>query len=94
VFPIVGVNTVEHIKAMPDALKIKLSKKEIDEIHEASPYNPGYPMNFTQYMQPVKYDLSWTPADNQQYQMSAWIDAPPKRLVSISPFQSFSSLQS
>ncbi|EGU87374.1 hypothetical protein FOXB_02133 [Fusarium oxysporum f. sp. conglutinans Fo5176] len=31
-------------------------------------------------LQPVKYDLSWTPADNQQYQMSAWIDAPPKRL--------------
>ncbi|KAF5710095.1 alcohol dehydrogenase [Fusarium globosum] len=80
VFPIVGVNTVEHIKAMPDALKINLSKEEIDEIHKASPYNPGYPMNFTQYMQPVKYDLSWTPADNQQYQMSAWIDAPPKRL--------------
>ncbi|KAF5591041.1 alcohol dehydrogenase [Fusarium pseudoanthophilum] len=80
VFPIVGVNTVEHVKAMPEAMKIKLSKEEIDEIHEASPYNPGYPMNFTQYMQPVKYDLSWTPADNQQYQMSAWIDAPPKRL--------------
>ncbi|KAF7627899.1 sterigmatocystin biosynthesis dehydrogenase stcV [Aspergillus flavus] len=80
VFPIVGVNTVEHIKAMPDALKVKLSKEEIDDIHEASPYSPGYPMTFTQYMQPVKYDLSWTPADNQQYQMSAWIDAPPKRL--------------
>ncbi|GMF69902.1 unnamed protein product [Aspergillus oryzae] len=81
VFPIVGVNTVEHIKAMPDALKVKLSKEEIDDIHAASPYSPGYPMTFTQYMQPVKYDLSWTPADNQQYQMSAWIDAPPKRLV-------------
>ncbi|KAF4954320.1 hypothetical protein FGADI_5343 [Fusarium gaditjirri] len=48
VFPIVGVNTVEHIKAMPEALKIKLTKEHIDEIHEASPYNPGYPMNFTQ----------------------------------------------
>ncbi|KAF5679854.1 alcohol dehydrogenase [Fusarium denticulatum] len=65
VFPIVGVNTVEHIKAMPDALKIKLSKEEADEIHEASPYNPGYPLN------------------HQQYQMAAWIDAPPKRLKSF-----------
>ncbi|KAJ4009497.1 hypothetical protein NW752_009087 [Fusarium irregulare] len=80
VFPIVGVNTVEHIKAMPEALRIKLSKEEIDEIHDASPYNPGFPMNFTQYIQPVKYDLSWTPADHQQYQMAAWIDAPPKSL--------------
>ncbi|KAF5981880.1 alcohol dehydrogenase [Fusarium coicis] len=75
VFPIVGVNTVDHVKAMPEAMKIELSKEEIDEIHEASPYNPGYPINFTQYMQPVKYDLSRTPADNQEYQMSAWIDA-------------------
>jgi len=82
VFPIVGVNTVEHIKAMPEALCIKLSREEIDEIHEASPYSPGFPMNFTQYIEPVKYDLSWTPADHQQYQMAAWIDAPPKPLVS------------
>ncbi|KAF4971312.1 hypothetical protein FSARC_1831 [Fusarium sarcochroum] len=80
VFPIVGVNTVEHIKAMPEALRIKLTQEEIDEIYEASPYNPGYPMSFTQYMKPVKYDLSWTPADHQQYQMAAWIDAPPKPL--------------
>ncbi|RFN48802.1 alcohol dehydrogenase [Fusarium flagelliforme] len=80
VFPIVGVNTVEHINAMPEALRIKLSKEDIDEIHEASPYNPGFPMNFTQYIEPVKYDLSWTPADHQQYQMAAWIDAPPKPL--------------
>ncbi|CAG7558756.1 unnamed protein product [Fusarium equiseti] len=80
VFPIVGVNTVEHIKAMPEALCIELSKEEIDEIHKASPYNPGFPMNFTQYIQPVKYDLSWTPADHQHYQMAAWIDAPPKPL--------------
>lgn len=79
----VGVNTVEHIKAMPEALKVKLLKDEIDDIHAASPYSSGYPMAFTQHMQPVKYDHSWTPADNQQYHMSAWIDAPPKRLVSL-----------
>lgn len=79
----VGVQTVEHVKAMPDALRIKVSQEEIDTIHEASPFEPLFPMDFLfNFRRDQKYDLSLTAADQQQYQMAAWIDAPPKQLVS------------
>ncbi|KAH9236341.1 hypothetical protein K456DRAFT_1723083 [Colletotrichum gloeosporioides 23] len=81
VFPIVGVNTVAHVEAIPEAIGIELSKADIDLIHEASPFDPRFPMNFAfGYMKGGKYDLSLTAADNQQYTIAAWIDAPPKPL--------------
>lgn len=46
VVPIVGVHTVEHIKAMPEALMVESSRDDIAKIHKASPYNPGFPMSF------------------------------------------------
>jgi hypothetical protein len=83
VFPIVGVQTVEHVKAMPDALRIKLSKEEIDSIHNVAIFNPLFPMNFLfNFRGDQKYNLTFTAAHNQQYQMAAWIDAPPKQPVS------------
>ncbi|TDZ60925.1 Norsolorinic acid reductase A [Colletotrichum trifolii] len=79
VFPIVGINTVAHVDAMPEACGVELTKHDIDRIHEVSPFDPGFPMNFAfGYMSPQKYDLSLTAADNQQYRTAAWIDAPPK----------------
>ncbi|KAH8687038.1 NADP-dependent oxidoreductase domain-containing protein [Ilyonectria robusta] len=81
VFPIVGVNTVEHIRAMPDALRVQLTKEDVDAIHEASSFDPGFPMSFFySYTSPQKYDLGLTLSHNQQYQMAAWVDAPPKPL--------------
>ncbi|RSL57425.1 hypothetical protein CEP53_006473 [Fusarium sp. AF-6] len=81
VFPIVGVNTVAHINAMPEALRVDLSKDDIDAIHEASPYDPGFPMSFYfSWTKPQKYDLSLTAANHNQIQMGAWIDVPPKPL--------------
>ncbi|TQN65467.1 putative sterigmatocystin biosynthesis dehydrogenase stcV, partial [Colletotrichum shisoi] len=79
VFPIAGVNNVAHVEAMPDAVGVELSKEDVDLIHEASPFDPGFPMDFlfSRY-KAQKYDLSLTAADNQQYRLSAWIDAPPK----------------
>ncbi|KAH6874685.1 NADP-dependent oxidoreductase domain-containing protein [Thelonectria olida] len=80
VFPIVGVHTVEHVQALPEAVGIELTKADIDAIHDASPLNPLFPMSFLYgFSRPQKYNLSLTPADNQQYQMAAWIDAPPKQ---------------
>ncbi|KFY74882.1 hypothetical protein V499_05096 [Pseudogymnoascus sp. VKM F-103] len=80
VFPIVGVQTVEHVKAMPDALRIKLSKEDIDEIQGAIPFDPLFPMNFLfNFKGTQDYSLGLTATHNQQYQMSAWIDAPPKQ---------------
>ncbi|KAH7165193.1 NADP-dependent oxidoreductase domain-containing protein [Dactylonectria macrodidyma] len=81
VFPIVGVNTVAHIKALPDAVRVKLTREDIDAIHEASPYDPGFPMSFLfSYGKHRKYDLSLTAADTESYNMWAWFDAPPKPL--------------
>lgn len=79
VFPIVGVNTVAHVKAMPDALRIKLTKDEITAIRTAAPFNPLFPMNFLYcFRGDQDYSLDLTAQQNQQYQMAAWIDAPPK----------------
>lgn len=87
VFPIVGVQTVEHVKAMPDALRVKLSKDDIRAIHEAAPFNPLFPMKFLfNFKGDQGYSLSLTAANNQQYQMAAWIDAPPKSSVSVSQY--------
>ncbi|KAL0936801.1 norsolorinic acid reductase [Colletotrichum truncatum] len=81
VFPIVGVNAVAHVEALPAAVGVELTKADIDLIHEASPFNPGFPMNFAfAFMSPQKYDLSLTATNNQQYRIAAWIDAPPKPL--------------
>lgn len=67
---------------MTDALRVVLSKDDINAIHEASPYDPGFPMSFFySWVTPQKYDLSLTAANHQQIQMAAWIDAPPKPLV-------------
>jgi hypothetical protein len=68
---------------MPDALRIKLSKEDIAAIQDAAPFNPLFPMKFLfNYKGNQNYSLSHTAAHNQQYQMAAWIDAPPKPLVS------------
>jgi hypothetical protein len=68
---------------MPDALRIKLSKEDIRAIQDAASFNPLFPMNFLfNFKRDQEYNLGLTAADNQQYQMSAWIDAPPKQPVS------------
>ncbi|KAL6717233.1 hypothetical protein ACLMJK_005148 [Lecanora helva] len=80
VFPVVGVQTSEHVAAMPDALRIKLSEEDIQKIHEAAPLNPLFPMDFLfNFRKDQPYNLNMTAADNQQYQMASIIDAPPKR---------------
>jgi hypothetical protein len=82
VSPIVGVQTVEHVKAMPDACRVKLSKADITAIHKANPLDPGFPMNFLyNFMGGQEYSTALNASNNQQYQMAAWIQAPPKQPV-------------
>jgi len=84
-FPVVGVQTVEHVLAMPDALRVKLSKDELDQIYEASPLNPHFPMNFLFHSRGEQaYHLGFNAADCQRDQMAAYINAPPRQLVSHS----------
>jgi aryl-alcohol dehydrogenase-like predicted oxidoreductase len=79
VFPIVGVQTIEHVKLLPAAMGVKLSSEEIDEIHGAAPFNPLFPNTF---LFEGKYNTRLTVVDQMHYQMATWIDAPPKQAVS------------
>ncbi|KAH6616475.1 NADP-dependent oxidoreductase domain-containing protein [Boeremia exigua] len=77
VFPIVGVQTVEHVKAIPNALNIQLSNEEIDRIHNAAPFDPLFPNTFL--FANKGYNTRLTAADQTNYQMTTWINAPPKQ---------------
>ncbi|KAH7138456.1 NADP-dependent oxidoreductase domain-containing protein [Dendryphion nanum] len=78
VFPIVGVQTIDHVKAMPEALRIKLSSEEIAEIHNAKAFDPLFPNTFL-FANNQRYHTRLTVADQTNIQMSCWIDAPPKQ---------------
>ena len=46
VFPIVGGRKVEHLKDNIQALKIKLTDKQIEYLESIVPFEPGFPNNF------------------------------------------------
>jgi len=46
VFPLVGGRKVEHLHANIEALKIKLSDKQIEYLESVVPFEPGFPNNF------------------------------------------------
>ena len=78
--PLVGVQKVEHIKAMPAALEVDLSDEDIARIHKASPYDPGFPMTFLfNFRGDQPYHLGMGEKDVQQYNMWAVIGGPPKQ---------------
>jgi hypothetical protein len=76
----VGVQTVEHVKALPGAIAVKLSKEEIDRIHDAAQFNPLFPNTF---LYGDKYNTKLTTTDHLMYHMATWIQAPPKQPVSF-----------
>ena len=81
VFPIVGVQTVEHVKAMADALKISLSAEESRAIQKAKKFRPIFPTDYL-YMGfdgHQDYSTKLTAADIIMSSMWTWIDAPPKQ---------------
>ena len=46
VFPIVGGRKIEHLKGNIEALSIKLSAEDLEEIDDAYPFDHGFPLNF------------------------------------------------
>ncbi|KAL8956562.1 MAG: hypothetical protein Q9183_006278 [Haloplaca sp. 2 TL-2023] len=46
VFPIIGGRKVEHLKSNIEALKLRLTDEDIEEIEDAYPFDMGFPMNF------------------------------------------------
>lgn len=76
------MNTVEHIEAMPSAVTVQLTKEEIKRIQDAAHFTPQFPVNFLfNYKGTQPYTTDLTASNNQQYQMAAWIQAPPRQQV-------------
>lgn len=46
VFPIVGGRKIDHLRGNIEALSIKLTPEDIEEIESAYPFDPGFPLNF------------------------------------------------
>ncbi|KAF7194135.1 Norsolorinic acid reductase A [Pseudocercospora fuligena] len=46
VFPIIGGRKIQHLKGNIEALSLKLSPEEIEEIENAYPFDYGFPLNF------------------------------------------------
>ncbi|CAF1139952.1 unnamed protein product [Adineta ricciae] len=46
IFPIVGIRKVEHLQDNIEALKVRLSKEEIEEINKAYDFKLGFPQDF------------------------------------------------
>jgi hypothetical protein len=53
VFPIVGGRKVEHLQGNIDALSIKLTAEDIEEIDGAHPFDHGFPISFLFMNSPV-----------------------------------------
>jgi len=78
VFPIVGGRKIEHLKGNIEALSLKLSREEIDEIDEASNFQPGFPHNFIFMGQ--KYDTNLGPQDVMLKKVAFHVEAPKGQL--------------
>lgn len=71
---------------MSDALVIKLSPEDVKAIQEAAPFKPLFPVDFLyNFRGDQPWNLNYTAGNQQQYQMAAWVDAPPKQAVSVFP---------
>ncbi|RAL03717.1 aldo/keto reductase [Aspergillus ibericus CBS 121593] len=73
VFPIIGQRKVEHLQANVEALSVRLSDEDLDEIDNASSFDVGFPMNF---MFRDNYSSRNTAADVWLTKASALIDVP------------------
>ncbi|CAK1358509.1 unnamed protein product [Cercospora beticola] len=75
VFPIVGGRKIEHLKGNIEALGLKLSQEDIDEIESAYPFSIGFPMNMLFGSDTPK---STTGGDVVLTKMAAHIDVVPR----------------
>lgn len=80
VYPIVGGRKIDHLKGNIEALSLKLTKEEIDEIDDAAPFDIGFPLNFLFMGQ--RYDMSKDTKDVFLVKANAHLDTLPKQQVS------------
>ncbi|KAK8219303.1 hypothetical protein M8818_001037 [Zalaria obscura] len=77
VYPIVGGRKIDHLKGNIEALSLKLTKEEIDEIDDAAPFDIGFPLNFLFMGQ--RYDMSKDTKDVFLVKANAHLDTLPKQ---------------
>ena len=78
VCPIVGGRKVSHLKGNIDALGVKLTAEEIDEIDAAEPFDVGFPMNFLFGYGGKTYKTGMGPKDIQLITTNNRIESVPK----------------
>jgi diketogulonate reductase-like aldo/keto reductase len=83
VFPIVGGRKVSHLQGNIDALGIKLSQDEIDEIDGAEPFDIGFPMNFLFGYGGKQFKTGMGPNDINLLTTTTRIETVPKMQVSM-----------
>lgn len=80
----VGLRTVEHVKAFNDSLRINLTQEDLDNIDGATTFNPLFPMTFFyEFDGDRKYNLSLTASDNSVTRMSVQMDSPPHQQATL-----------
>ncbi|KAI9657008.1 MAG: hypothetical protein M1821_003174 [Bathelium mastoideum] len=78
VYPIVGGRTIKHIKGNIEALKIRLSEEELQEIEQAYGYTFPFPWSMIQGTQKNAH-RRLTPADNFLTRSAMFIETPARR---------------
>ncbi|RDW68399.1 norsolorinic acid reductase [Coleophoma crateriformis] len=83
VYPIIGGRKVEHLKGNIEALGLKLTIEDIDEIEDAAQFDIGFPMNmlFGMHDPDFKYRSRMTTSDMGLVAMAGPLDLPGKSIV-------------
>ncbi|KAK5732088.1 hypothetical protein LTR17_010796 [Elasticomyces elasticus] len=78
VFPIVGGRKVDHLKGNVEALSVKLTQEEIDDIEDAEPFDIGFPLSFLFGYGGQKYRSRMTAQDLNIIKANTNLDTVPK----------------
>ncbi|KAK4962861.1 hypothetical protein LTR10_000488 [Elasticomyces elasticus] len=78
VFPIVGGRKVDHLKGNIEALSVKLTQEEIDDIEDAEPFDVGFPLSFLFGYGGQKYRSRMTAQDLNLIKANTHLDSVPK----------------
>ena len=78
VYPIVGGRTINHLKGNIEALKIRLSEEELQEIEQAYGFKFPFPWSFIQGTEKNAH-RRLSPADNFLTRSAAYLEAPARR---------------
>ncbi|KAK5688207.1 hypothetical protein LTS10_000185 [Elasticomyces elasticus] len=78
VFPIVGGRKVDHLKGNIEALSVKLTQEDIDDIEDAEPFDVGFPLSFLFGYGGQKYRSRMTAQDLNLIKANTHLDSVPK----------------